>query len=148
MASDMAASVSSFSSDVYSHSSSENGGKSESVANLQSQPSLNSIHSSPGPKRSTNTLKKWLTSPVRRLNSGKADGNIKKQKKVRDGRKSFDLGSPKPGDETTPQGDSADEVFPRGPGASIRGASDVHPSWDLVRHPSTGSVNHPNSSSQ
>jgi hypothetical protein len=50
---------------------------------------------------------------VRRLNSGKADGNIKKQKKVRDGRKSFDLGSPKPGDETTPQGDSADEVLTR-----------------------------------
>lgn len=85
------------------------------MANLQSQPSLNSIHSSPGPKRSTNTLKKWLTSPVRRLNSGKADGNIKKQKKVRDGRKSFDLGSPKPGDETTPQGDSADEVPACGP---------------------------------
>lgn len=100
-------------SDSYSHSASENGGKSESVANLQSQHSLNSIHSSPGPKRSTNTLKKWLTSPVRRLNSGKADGNIKKQKKVRDGRKSFDLGSPKPGDETTPQGDSADEVRTR-----------------------------------
>ncbi|XP_019695426.1 kalirin isoform X8 [Leopardus geoffroyi] len=100
--------------DAYSHSSSENGGKSESVANLQSQPSLNSIHSSPGPKRSTNTLKKWLTSPVRRLNSGKADGNIKKQKKVRDGRKSFDLGSPKPGDETTPQGDSADEKNKKG----------------------------------
>ncbi|XP_036208935.1 kalirin isoform X21 [Myotis myotis] len=100
--------------DTYSHSSSENGGKSESVANLQSQPSLNSIHSSPGPKRSTNTLKKWLTSPVRRLNSGKADGNIKKQKKVRDGRKSFDLGSPKPGDETTPQGDSADEKSKKG----------------------------------
>lgn len=96
------------SSDSYSHSSGENGGKSESVANLQSQPSLNSIHSSPGPKRSTNTLKKWLTSPVRRLNSGKADGNIKKQKKVRDGRKSFDLGSPKPGDETTPQGDDVE----------------------------------------
>ncbi|XP_074857072.1 kalirin isoform X10 [Carettochelys insculpta] len=95
--------------DVYSVSSSENGGKSESVANLQPQSSLNSIHSSPGPKRSTNTLKKWLTSPVRRLNSGKAESNIKKQKKVRDGRKSFDLGSPKPGDETTPQGDSADE---------------------------------------
>ncbi|XP_061050257.1 kalirin isoform X4 [Eubalaena glacialis] len=99
--------------DAYSHSS-ENGGKSESVANLQAQPSLNSIHSSPGPKRSTNTLKKWLTSPVRRLNSGKADGNIKKQKKVRDGRKSFDLGSPKPGDETTPQGDSADEKSKKG----------------------------------
>ena len=114
---DTAMAICSSSSDAYSHSSSENGGKSESVANLQAQPSLNSIHSSPGPKRSTNTLKKWLTSPVRRLNSGKADGNIKKQKKVRDGRKSFDLGSPKPGDETTPQGDSADEVITRGLGA-------------------------------
>ncbi|XP_053100858.1 kalirin isoform X12 [Hemicordylus capensis] len=100
--------------DSYSASSNENGGKSESVANLQPQPSLNSIQSSPGPKRSTNTLKKWLTSPVRRLNSGKADSNIKKQKKVREGRKSFDLGSPKPGDETTPQGDSADEKSKKG----------------------------------
>uniref|UniRef100_A0ACB8G1V5 Uncharacterized protein n=1 Tax=Sphaerodactylus townsendi TaxID=933632 RepID=A0ACB8G1V5_9SAUR len=100
--------------DGYSGSSNENGGKSESVANLQPQPSLNSIQSSPGPKRSTNTLKKWLTSPVRRLNSGKADSNIKKQKKVREGRKSFDLGSPKPGDETTPQGDSADEKSKKG----------------------------------
>uniref|UniRef100_A0A663N8L7 Kalirin RhoGEF kinase n=1 Tax=Athene cunicularia TaxID=194338 RepID=A0A663N8L7_ATHCN len=96
--------------DAYSVSSNDNGGKSDSVANLQPQPSLNSIQSSPGPKRSTNTLKKWLTSPVRRLNSGKTESNIKKQKKVRDGRKSFDLGSPKTGDETTPQGDSADEV--------------------------------------
>ncbi|XP_060630961.2 kalirin isoform X8 [Anolis sagrei] len=95
--------------DSYSGSSNENGGKSDSVANLQPHSSLNSIQSSPGPKRSTNTLKKWLTSPVRRLNSGKAESNIKKQKKVREGRKSFDLGSPKPGDETTPQGDSADE---------------------------------------
>ncbi|NWR26666.1 KALRN protein, partial [Tachuris rubrigastra] len=85
-----------------------------SVANLQPQPSLNSIQSSPGPKRSTNTLKKWLTSPVRRLNSGKTESNIKKQKKVRDGRKSFDLGSPKTGDETTPQGDSADEKSKKG----------------------------------
>ncbi|XP_044294416.1 kalirin [Varanus komodoensis] len=100
--------------DSYSASSNENGGKSESVATLQPQTSLNSIQSSPGPKRSTNTLKKWLTSPVRRLNSGKADGNIKKQKKVREGRKSFDLGSPKPGDETLPQGDSADEKTKKG----------------------------------
>ncbi|XP_053838994.1 kalirin-like isoform X2 [Vidua macroura] len=95
--------------DAYSVSANDNGGKSDSVANLQPQPSLNSIQSSPGPKRSTNTLKKWLTSPVRRLNSGKTESHIKKQKKVRDGRKSFDLGSPKTGDETTPQGDSADE---------------------------------------
>lgn len=95
--------------DAYSTSNSENGGKSESVANLQPQPSLNSIQSSPGPKRSTNTLKKWLTSPVRRLNSGKAESNMKKPKKGREGRKSFDPGSPKPGDDSTPQGDSADE---------------------------------------
>uniref|UniRef100_A0A8B9GL28 Kalirin RhoGEF kinase n=1 Tax=Amazona collaria TaxID=241587 RepID=A0A8B9GL28_9PSIT len=100
--------------DAYSVSSNDNGGKSDSVANLQPQPSLNSIQSSPGPKRSTNTLKKWLTSPVRRLNSGKTDSNIKKQKKVRDGRKSFDLGSPKTGDESTPQGDSADEKSKKG----------------------------------
>lgn len=99
-----------FLADAYSASANDNGGKSDSVANLQPQPSLNSIQSSPGPKRSTNTLKKWLTSPVRRLNSGKTESHIKKQKKVRDGRKSFDLGSPKTGDETTPQGDSADEV--------------------------------------
>uniref|UniRef100_A0A8C6YE11 Kalirin n=1 Tax=Naja naja TaxID=35670 RepID=A0A8C6YE11_NAJNA len=100
--------------DAYSTSSNENGAKSDSVANLQPHTSLNSIQSSPGPKRSTNTLKKWLTSPVRRLNSGKTDSNIKKQKKVREGRKSFDLGSPKPGDETTPQGDSADEKSKKG----------------------------------
>lgn len=41
-------------------------GKTESVVNLQ--PSLISLQSnSPGPKRSGNTLRKWLTSPVRRL---------------------------------------------------------------------------------
>ncbi|KAM4626279.1 kalirin isoform 4-T4 [Discoglossus pictus] len=96
--------------DAFSVTASENGGKSDSVANLQPQPSLNSIQSSPGPKRSTNTLKKWLTSPVRRLNSGKAESNIKKQKK-RDGR---NLGSPRAGDETTPQGDSADEKGKKG----------------------------------
>ncbi|XP_053326998.1 kalirin isoform X2 [Spea bombifrons] len=91
-------------------SSGENGGKSDSVANLQPQASLNSIQSSPGPKRSTNTLKKWLTSPVRRLNSGKADGNIKKQKK----RGTPNLGSPRAGEDTTPQGDSADEKGKKG----------------------------------
>ncbi|XP_077305859.1 kalirin isoform X3 [Lithobates pipiens] len=88
----------------------ENGGKTDSVANLQPQSSLNSISSSPGPKRSTNTLKKWLTSPVRRLNSGKAESNIKKQKK-REGR---NLGSPRANDDTTPQGDSADEKGKKG----------------------------------
>ncbi|KAM8933881.1 kalirin isoform 2-T2 [Pelodytes ibericus] len=91
-------------------SAGENGGKSDSVANLQPQPSLNSIQSSPGPKRSTNTLKKWLTSPVRRLNSGKAESNIKKQKK----RGGPNLGSSRAGDESNPQGDSADEKVKKG----------------------------------
>uniref|UniRef100_A0A8C6YEJ7 Kalirin RhoGEF kinase n=1 Tax=Naja naja TaxID=35670 RepID=A0A8C6YEJ7_NAJNA len=121
--------------DAYSTSSNENGAKSDSVANLQPHTSLNSIQSSPGPKRSTNTLKKWLTSPVRRLNSGKTDSNIKKQKKVREGRKSFDLGSPKPGDETTPQGDSADEVqvhLSSSLLASRQTSSDVPTAADLV----------------
>uniref|UniRef100_H2MVH3 Kalirin RhoGEF kinase b n=1 Tax=Oryzias latipes TaxID=8090 RepID=H2MVH3_ORYLA len=45
-------------------------GKSESVANLQPQPSLSSLQSSsPGPKRPGNALRKWL-SPVRRLSQG------------------------------------------------------------------------------
>ncbi|KAK7168648.1 hypothetical protein R3I93_004842 [Phoxinus phoxinus] len=77
-------------------------GKTESVTTLQPQPSLNSLHSSsPGPKRSGNTLKKWLTSPVRRLSHG---SNIKKipskQKQKRDGRKSIDLGPPELQDDT------------------------------------------------
>lgn len=83
---------------------SESGGKTESVATLQPQPSLSSMHSSSpgtGPKRSGNTLKKWLTSPVRRLSHG---SNVKKQmpnnKKKRDGgRKSIDLGPPELQDE-------------------------------------------------
>ncbi|GLD56652.1 kalirin-like protein, partial [Lates japonicus] len=78
-------------------------GKTESVANLQPQPSLSSLQSSsPGPKRSGNTLRKWLTSPVRRLSHG---SSVKKppnhkQKKPGPGtgreenRKSIDLGQP------------------------------------------------------
>lgn len=77
-------------------------GKTDSVAALQPQASLASLHSSsPGPKRSGNTLKKWLTSPVRRLSHG---SNIKKlpskQKQKRDGRKSIDLGPPEMQDDT------------------------------------------------
>ncbi|KAJ8406006.1 hypothetical protein AAFF_G00308940 [Aldrovandia affinis] len=88
--------------------------KSESVSNLQPQASVSSIQtSSPGPKRSGNTLKKWLTSPVRRLSHGKADSNVKKipgKHKKRDGRKSVDLGPPRFGDsEVPPQDESADE---------------------------------------
>ncbi len=77
-------------------------GKTESVTTLQPQASMNSLQSSsPGPKRSGNTLKKWLTSPVRRLSHG---SNIKKipskQKQKRDGRKSIDLGPPELQDDT------------------------------------------------
>lgn len=76
-------------------------------------------HSSPGPKRPGNTLRKWLTSPVRRLSSGKADGHIKKlahkHKKNRDGtRKNMDAmhGSQKDSDDSaaTPQDETLEEV--------------------------------------
>uniref|UniRef100_A0AAY4AWN7 Non-specific serine/threonine protein kinase n=1 Tax=Denticeps clupeoides TaxID=299321 RepID=A0AAY4AWN7_9TELE len=74
--------------------------KSESSASLQPQSSVSSLPTgSPGPKRSGttgNTLKKWLTSPVRRLSHGKGDNvNTKKltnKQRKRDGRKSVDLG--------------------------------------------------------
>ncbi|XP_030283144.1 kalirin isoform X2 [Sparus aurata] len=78
-------------------------GKTESVANLQPQPSLSSLQSSsPGPKRSGNTLRKWLTSPVRRLSHGSSVKKLpnNKQKKTGPGsgrdesRKSIDLGQP------------------------------------------------------
>ncbi|XP_041858726.1 kalirin isoform X2 [Melanotaenia boesemani] len=60
-----------FSSGKENYHVSSSDGKTESVANLQPQPSLNSLQSSsPGPKRSGNTLRKWLTSPVRRLSHG------------------------------------------------------------------------------
>ncbi|XP_056142955.1 triple functional domain protein [Lampris incognitus] len=75
-------------------------------------------HSSPGPKRPGNTLRKWLTSPVRRLSSGKADGHVKKlahkHKKNRDGtRKNTDVapGSQKDSDDSaaTPQDETLEE---------------------------------------
>ncbi|XP_048086271.1 triple functional domain protein isoform X5 [Alosa alosa] len=72
--------------------------------------------SSPGPKRPGNTLRKWLTSPVRRLSSGKADGHVKKLaqkgKKNREGRKSADAGSQKDSDDSaaTPQDETIEEV--------------------------------------
>ncbi|XP_067460366.1 kalirin isoform X4 [Thunnus thynnus] len=78
-------------------------GKTDSVANLQPQPSLSSLpSSSPGPKRSGNTLRKWLTSPVRRLSHGSSVKKLpnNKQKKTGPGtgreesRKSIDLGQP------------------------------------------------------
>lgn len=76
--------------------------------------------SSPGPKRPGNTLRKWLTSPVRRLSSGKADGHVKKlahkHKKSREVRKSADAGSQKDSDDSaaTPQDETVEEVSARG----------------------------------
>ncbi|KAM8883086.1 triple functional domain protein-like isoform 4-T4 [Synchiropus picturatus] len=75
-------------------------------------------HNSPGPKRPGNTLRKWLTSPVRRLSSGKADGHVKKlahkHKKSREVRKSGEmtLGSQKDSDDSaaTPQDETLEEV--------------------------------------
>ncbi|XP_056154644.1 triple functional domain protein isoform X2 [Lampris incognitus] len=74
-------------------------------------------HTSPGPKRPGNTLRKWLTSPVRRLSSGKADGHVKKlahkHKKSREVRKSGEVmaGSQKDSDDSaaTPQDETVEE---------------------------------------
>ncbi|XP_055749749.1 triple functional domain protein isoform X5 [Salvelinus fontinalis] len=74
-------------------------------------------HTSPGPKRPGNTLRKWLTSPVRRLSSGKADGHIKKlahkQKKNREVRKSGEMtgSAQKDSDDgaATPQDETVEE---------------------------------------
>ncbi|XP_036826721.1 triple functional domain protein isoform X2 [Oncorhynchus mykiss] len=74
-------------------------------------------HTSPGPKRPGNTLRKWLTSPVRRLSSGKADGHVKKlahkQKKNREVRKSSEMtgSAQKDSDDSaaTPQDETVEE---------------------------------------
>ncbi|KAL2080068.1 hypothetical protein ACEWY4_023861 [Coilia grayii] len=71
--------------------------------------------SSPGPKRPGNTLRKWLTSPVRRLSSGKADGHVKKLNKHKpkrpDMRKNPDATSQKDSDDSaaTPQDETVEE---------------------------------------
>uniref|UniRef100_A0A673ME52 non-specific serine/threonine protein kinase n=1 Tax=Sinocyclocheilus rhinocerous TaxID=307959 RepID=A0A673ME52_9TELE len=84
---------------------------------LSGSATLQPVHlqSSPGPKRPGNTLRKWLTSPVRRLSSGKADGHVKKlankHKKSRDVRKNADAGSQKDSDDSaaTPQDETIEE---------------------------------------
>uniref|UniRef100_A0A670ISR1 non-specific serine/threonine protein kinase n=1 Tax=Podarcis muralis TaxID=64176 RepID=A0A670ISR1_PODMU len=85
-----------------------------SVTSLQ--PHMIGAQSSPGPKRPGNTLRKWLTSPVRRLSSGKADGHVKKlahkHKKRGEVRKSADTGSQKDSDDSAPQIDIGDASPP------------------------------------
>ncbi|XP_026529208.1 triple functional domain protein [Notechis scutatus] len=84
-----------------------------SVTSLQ--PHMIGAQSSPGPKRPGNTLRKWLTSPVRRLSSGKADSHVKKlahkHKKSREVRKSADTSSQKDSDDSaaTPQDETLEE---------------------------------------
>uniref|UniRef100_A0A8C3G936 non-specific serine/threonine protein kinase n=1 Tax=Cyclopterus lumpus TaxID=8103 RepID=A0A8C3G936_CYCLU len=98
---------------IYNHK----GGECGSSATLQPGHGIGS-HTSPGPKRPGNTLRKWLTSPVRRLSSGKADGHVKKlahkHKKSRDVRKSGEMtmGSQKDSDDSaaTPQDETVEEV--------------------------------------
>ncbi|XP_077393582.1 kalirin isoform X1 [Festucalex cinctus] len=85
-------------------------GKTESVANLQPQSSLNSLQSnSPGPKRSGNTLRKWLTNPVRRLSHGssvkKLPSNKQKKTGPGGGRDENRKGQP----DLNPQDDIIDE---------------------------------------
>ncbi|MCJ8730057.1 hypothetical protein PDJAM_G00113080 [Pangasius djambal] len=116
--------------------------KSESVTSLQPQASVSSLpSSSPGPKRSGttgNTLKKWLTSPVRRLSHGKGDNaNAKKpnnKQRKRDGRKSVDLGAQ--------QEDSAEERGRRGAnsGGEDEAEDEPHtplpPPMEIIKDPS------------
>lgn len=74
-----------------------------------------------------NTLRKWLTSPVRRLSSGKADGHVKKlahkHKKSRDVRKSGEMtmASQKDSDDSaaTPQDETVEEVGALGAGVFL-----------------------------
>ncbi|KAF7707997.1 triple functional domain protein-like isoform X2 [Silurus meridionalis] len=68
------------------------------------------LHGSPGAKRPGNTLRKWLTSPVRRLSSGKADGNAKKlAHKHKKNRKSGELQRDSDENAATPQDETVEE---------------------------------------
>ncbi|XP_051865567.1 rho guanine nucleotide exchange factor 25-like isoform X2 [Pristis pectinata] len=85
----------------YSVTGSE-GSISTSVASIQPQPSTSSAPSSPSSKRSVSTLKKWLTSPVRKLSSSKVNRRVKKlesKPKKAERRKSIDLGIVNKGSE-------------------------------------------------
>ncbi|XP_066542191.1 kalirin isoform X2 [Hoplias malabaricus] len=121
-------------------------GKTDSVAALQSQASLSSIHSSsPGPKRSGNTLKKWLTSPVRRLSHG---SNVKKlpnkQKQKRDGRKSIDLGPPELQDDSLEERARKDGTLSKSSGMQSGGEEEpedeshtpLPPPMEIIKDPS------------
>ncbi|XP_059812111.1 rho guanine nucleotide exchange factor 25-like isoform X2 [Hypanus sabinus] len=78
------------------------GSISTSAASIQPQPSTSSAPSSPSSKHSVSTLKKWLTSPVRKLSSSKVNRRVKKlecKPKKTERRKSIDLGIVNKGSE-------------------------------------------------
>lgn len=108
-------------------------GKTESVAGLQSQASLASIQSSsPRPKRSGNTLKKWLTSPVRRLSHGSSVKNLpSKQKQKRDRRKSNDLGPPEMQDDNLEENTRKSEM-PSGGEEEPEDHTPLPPPMDII----------------
>ncbi|XP_072009144.1 triple functional domain protein isoform X3 [Engystomops pustulosus] len=101
---------------IFNHKDSISVNDASPPASLNSlQPHMVNTQSSPGPKRPGNTLRKWLTSPVRRLSSGKADGHVKKMahkhKKSRDVRKNTDSSYQKDSDDSaaTPQDETVEE---------------------------------------
>ncbi|KAG9476065.1 hypothetical protein GDO78_002896, partial [Eleutherodactylus coqui] len=101
---------------IFNHKDSISVNDSSPPASLNSlQPHMVNTQSSPGPKRPGNTLRKWLTSPVRRLSSGKADGHVKKMahkhKKNREVRKNADSSYQKDSDDSaaTPQDETIEE---------------------------------------
>ncbi|XP_047667452.1 triple functional domain protein-like isoform X2 [Tachysurus fulvidraco] len=68
------------------------------------------LHGSPGAKRPGNTLRKWLTSPVRRLSSGKADAHAKKlAHKHKKNRKSGEAQRDSDENAATPQDETVEE---------------------------------------
>uniref|UniRef100_A0A8C8SWB0 Trio Rho guanine nucleotide exchange factor n=1 Tax=Pelusios castaneus TaxID=367368 RepID=A0A8C8SWB0_9SAUR len=109
-----------------------------SVTSLQ--PHMIGAQSSPGPKRPGNTLRKWLTSPVRRLSSGKADGHGKKfpnkPKKNREVRKSADAGSQKDSDDSaaTPQDETIEESCGEEEGEEGADAVPLPPPMAIQQH--------------
>uniref|UniRef100_A0A8C3SVC2 Trio Rho guanine nucleotide exchange factor n=1 Tax=Chelydra serpentina TaxID=8475 RepID=A0A8C3SVC2_CHESE len=109
-----------------------------SVTSLQ--PHMIGAQSSPGPKRPGNTLRKWLTSPVRRLSSGKADGHVKKlahkHKKSREVRKSADAGSQKDSDDSaaTPQDETIEESCGEEEGEEGADAVPLPPPMAIQQH--------------
>uniref|UniRef100_A0A4W5JUT2 Trio Rho guanine nucleotide exchange factor a n=1 Tax=Hucho hucho TaxID=62062 RepID=A0A4W5JUT2_9TELE len=85
---------------------------------------VNSLH----PRVPGNTLRKWLTSPVRRLSSGKADGHVKKlahkQKKNREVRKSGEMTGSSCGEE---EGEEGPDSVPLPPPMAIQQHSLLQP---------------------